>query len=153
MAKLIATRGAQRIMVAEFVFNYNDTAVDSVSGTEKTFGSTQTDALVLDAIKLPKGAVICGGEHIVETPYTGTTASTTSVGIAGSTTALANAVSNMAAAGTRTALTLTTTGFLSNTGTDIRLTLAHTVANATAGKVRVRVWFTLDNRLDEVFPN
>ena len=34
-------------------------------------------------------------------------------------------------------------------GANIRLTLAYTVANATAGKARVRVSYTLDGRIHE----
>lgn len=151
MALLKATRTAQRPLVAEFVFNYNDTAVDSVAGTTKTFGSTYTDALVFDAINLPRGAVICGGEVAVETAYVGPTVSTVSVGVAGATTALAATASLLTA--TRTALTLTTTApYVSNGGLNIRLTFNHTVANASAGKCRIRVMFTIDDRAEEVYP-
>ena len=38
-------------------------------------------------------------------------------------------------------------------GQNIRLTMAYTVANATAGKVRVRVLFTLDGRIHEAITN
>jgi len=148
MAVLKAARTAQQPLVAEFVFNFNDTAVDTVALTSKTFGSTYTDALVFDAIPMPVGAVICGGEVVVETAYVGPTASTVSVGIAGATTSLAATVDLLTA--TRTALTLSTTAmFKGNTGTNIRLTFAHTVANATAGKARVRVMYTLDGRAQE----
>ena len=71
MAVLKASRTAQFPLVAEFVFNFNDTAVDSVSGTSKTFGSVFTDAIVFDCIPMPVGAVITGGELIVVTAGVG----------------------------------------------------------------------------------
>lgn len=163
MGKLLATRSTQRPQVAEFVFNYNDWVQDAVSGSKVTFGSTVALAdpsssvlgltgaaantgIVIDAIPMPIGAVIVGGEVIVETAVTGSTAYTVSLGIAGTTTALANAVDAKTAA--RTALTLTTP-LLCNSGTNVRLTAAYTVANATAGKVRVRVQYTIDGKADE----
>ena len=50
MTKLIATRGQQYPLVAEFIFNFGDTMVD-INGALKDFktvGST-----VVDAINLP----------------------------------------------------------------------------------------------------
>lgn len=159
--KLQATRTAQYPLTAEFVFNFNNFVVDSVDGTKKTMGSTpalSTDptepglngpaanTIVLDAIPMPPGAVIQGGEVIVETAYAGSTAATVSLGIAGSTTALANAV-DMKTAG-RTALTLTSP-LLASAGQNLRATIAYTVANATAGRARLRVQYTVDNRSNE----
>lgn len=162
MGKLLASRTAQYPMFAEFVFNYNQWVIDSADGTKKTLGSTvalSTDptetalngpaanTIVFDAIPLPIGAVIVGGEIIVETAYAGSTAATVSAGIAGTTTAFANAVDMKTAA--RTALTITSP-LTSNAGQNVRLTIAYTVANATAGKVRVRVMYTIDGRTNEV---
>ncbi len=164
MAKLIASRTAQTVLEADFNFSWNNWVVDSVDLTKKTLGSTvalSTDpnepgltgpvanTIVFDCIPLPPGAVIVGGEVIVETAYAGSTAATVSLGIAGSTTALANAVNLMSAA--RTALTLSnTTQLLSNSGQNLRATIAYTVANATAGKARLRVLYTIDGRAGEV---
>ena len=122
---------------AQFTFSVKDSAgaFDSVPNT-----------ITFDALPMPLGAVITGGEIIVETAYAGSTAATLSVGIAGSTTALASAVDVKTAA--RTALTLTTP-LVCNNGQNIRLTAAYTVANATAGKVRVRVSYTIDGRAQE----
>ena len=158
-----ATRGAQLPLVAEFNFAFNEFVVDSVSGVKETLGSTVANStdpgetgltgpaagnVVFDAIPLPIGAVVTGGEVIVETAYAGSTAATLSVGVAGATTALANAVDLKTAA--RTALTLSATSqLIANDGKNIRLTLAYTVANATAGKVRVRLNFTIDGRQDQ----
>lgn len=160
--KKIATRISQYPLSAEFVFNFNDYATDSVDAVKKTFGSTTAladpssevtgltgpvaNTLVFDAIPMPLGAVITGGEVIVETAYAGSTAATLSLGIVGSLTTLANAVDIKTAA--RTALVLTSP-LLSNGGQNLRATVAYTVANATAGKVRIRIEYTIDARKSE----
>ena len=161
-----ATRSAQWPLYAEFVFNFNDWVVDSVDGVKKTFGSTVANSVdpaepgltaatgvVFDAIKLPRGAVITGGEMIVETAFAGIGAGATlNLGIAGSTSALVSALDlDAATTGARTALTLTTP-LLCNSGQNVRLTTAGLTATATAGKVRVRVMYTIDGRATEVNP-
>lgn len=173
MSKLIASRSAQWPLYQEFAFNFNDWAVDSTTGVKQTFGAAVTNTgtstavdpssgetvpglvggvsgtLILDAIPMPVGAVIVGGEVIAETAFATSTAVTLSVGIAGTTTALANAV-DLKTAG-RTALTLTTTvPMICNAGANIRVTFAYTVAAATAGRARVRVHYTMDGRQSEV---
>ena len=162
MAKLNASRTAQYPLVKEFPFSFDNFVVDSVDLTKKTLGATpatSTDpneagllgpvanTITFDAISLPPGAVITGGEVIVETAYVGSTAATVSLGIAGSLTALANAV-DLKTVG-RTALALTTP-LLSGAGQNLRATIAYTVANATAGKARLRVSYTVDGRSQEV---
>lgn len=145
MAQLKASRTAQYPLAQEFTFNFDDTAVDSVAGTAKTFGSTFGQSLVFEALPLPPGATVIGGEVIVETAYVGPTAATISVGDSASATRYANAVDLKTAA--RTALTLT--GFR-GAGENVRLSVNGTVANATAGKATVRVLYTLQGRSNEV---
>ena len=160
--KKLATRQAQYPLVAEFVFAHNEWVVDSADGAKKTLGSTvalSTDPLEtgltgpvantvsFDCINMPPYAVITGGEVIVESAYTGSTAATVSLGIAGTLTALANAVDMKTVA--RTALTLTSP-LVANAGQNLRATIAYTVANATAGKVRLRVMYTTDGKGNEV---
>lgn len=162
--KKLATRTTQRIQVAEFVFSFNEWVIDSVDGVKKTFGATvanSTDplepgliagtAVVFDAIPMPVGAVIVGGEAIVETAFVGIGAGATlALGIAGSASALISALDlDAAAAGARTALTLTAP-LLSNGGQNLRLTTAGLTATATAGKVRLRVQYTIDGKADDV---
>jgi hypothetical protein len=162
--KKIATRSTQRLQVAEFVFSFNDWAVDAVSGVKTTFGSTVVNSvdpleagltagtgIVLDVIPMPLGAVIVGGEVIVETAFVGVgLGATLSLGVAGNTAALVSVLDlDAAAAGSRTALLLTAP-LLCNTGTNIRLTTAGLTATATAGKVRVRVQYTIDGKADDV---
>jgi len=145
MALLKASRTAQWPLLQEFTFNFDDTAVDSVAGTTKTFGSTFGQSLVFEAMPLPPNAVVIGGEVVVETAYAGSTAATLSVGDSGSATRYANAVDLKTAA--RTALTLT--GFR-GAGENLRLAVNTTVANAAAGKATVRVLYVIQNRTNEV---
>ncbi len=161
--KKLASRTAQYPLVAEFEFNYNEWVIDSVDQVKKTFGSTvvnSTDPLeagltagtgvVFDCIPMPVNAVIIGGELIVDKAYVGIGAGATlNLGIAGDTAALVSAYDlDGATAGARTALTLTKP-LLSNAGQNLRLTLAGMTATATAGKVRVRVQYTIDRRVNE----
>lgn len=141
MSKLIATRGAQYPLVAEFTFNFDDTVVD-VNGVLKDFktvGST-----VVDAINLPTGAIVIGGEVVTETAVSGSTAYNVSVGDSVSATRYLSATDRVTAG--RTALV--PTGYVGN-GEQIRVTVAPTVAAATAGKVTVRVQYIVRNRVNE----
>lgn len=148
MALKKASRTAQYPLIAEFSASFNDTAVDAVTGATKGFGTTVAEDLVFDCIPLPPGAVVCGGELIVETQGVGPTAYTVKLGIAGDDACYLAATSLLTAANTRTALLLTKQ-LASNAGQNIRLTMASTVAVATAGKFRVRVMYTIDNRANE----
>ena len=150
MPLIQATRGAQPVMSAEAVFSFNDTMRD-VNGVVKTFGSVFTDAGVFEVINLPNGAVVVGGELIVETAGVGPTAYTVAVGHSGSAAAFLAATDLKTAAGTRTALT--GLGLQANDGKNVRVTIASTAANASAGKFRLRVNYTTDGRITEVNPN
>ena len=161
MAKLYATRGAQPLLMSEFVANYNDTMV-SVSGVLSTFGSVYTDALTFDIINLPVGAVISHGEVIVDAAYTGTTAATIVVG--NSTTAdlykAATTTLMSVTAGTKYPFTMNVATGTNNSvsaiggyaGINVRIALTHTAANATAGKFRVRVYWSLEGKVNETYP-
>lgn len=162
-----STRSAQYPQYAEFVFDFNDWVVDTASGVKKTFGSTVPNAkdpaepnltagtgVVFDCIHMPRGAYIVGAEVLVETAFIGIGAGATlSLGKEGSTTAIVNAADlDAATAGSK----LTVAAFnplLCNGGEAIRLTTAGLTATATAGKVRVRIGYTIDDRAHEVTPN
>lgn len=160
--KLSASRTAQYPLSAGIGFSFNNWVVDSVSMVSETLGSTvaaSTDPLqagltgpaantiVFDCLPLPVGAVIIGGELIVETAYAGPTAATLSIGTAAAPAALLSAV-DLKVAG-RTPLVLTAP-LVSADGSNLRMTLVYTVANATAGKARARVLYTIDGRSHEV---
>jgi hypothetical protein len=162
--KKVASRSAQWPLFAEFTASFNEWVIDTVSTVKKTFGSTVANAtdpleagltagtaVTFDCIPMPVGAVIIGGELIVETAFVGIGAGATlDVGIAGDTSALISAYDlDAAAAGDRTAFTLAKP-LLCNNGQNIRLTTAGVAATATAGKFRVRVVYTIDGRTSEV---
>lgn len=150
MALKQATRGAQPVMSAEFTFGFDDTMKD-VAGVTKTFGAAFADAGVFEVINLPQGSVVVGGELIVEAAGVGPTAYTVAVGHSGSAAAFLAATDLKAVAGTRVALT--GLGLQANDGKNVRVTIASTVANASAGKFRLRVNYTTDGRITEVNPN
>lgn len=162
--KKLASRSAQYPLSAEFAFSSNEWVVDTVDMVKKTFGSTvatSTDPLeagltagtgvVFDCIPLPVGAVITGGEVIVETAFVGIgVGATLNIGVAGNTAALLSAFDlGAAVAGSRTALLLTAPLVATN-GQNIRMTTAGLTATATAGKLRIRVQYTIDGRTSEV---
>lgn len=148
MALLKKARAAQYPLVQEYIFNFGDQTVDVNGVTKDFFNYTGTTANpVFELFNLPMGAVVKGGDIIVEVAYVGPTAATLSLGDTGLATRYATTVDLKTLA--RTALTLpsATTGGLNMLGT-----LALTVANATAGKIRVRVEYTIENRANEVQP-
>jgi len=163
--KKLASRSAQYPLFADFTFNFNEFVIDSADTVKKTLGSTvagSTDPLeagltgpvantiTFDCIPLPVGAVVIGGELIVDTAYAASTAATITLGIAGALTTLLGSTSLMATAGTRTPLLLTSVLQSNAAGNNVRATIAYTVANATAGKARVRLMYTIDGRASEV---
>lgn len=162
--KKLASRSAQYPLIAEFVFSFNEWVNDSVTLVKTTFGSTTANStdptepglvagtgVVFDCIPMPSGAVIAGGELIVEQAFVGIGAGATlNLGIAGNTAALLSAFDlDAAVVGSRTALLLTAP-LVANNGQNLRLTTAGLTATATAGKVRLRVQYTIDNRVSEV---
>ena len=142
MAKLRATRGLQTALHAEFTFNFNDTMVD-VNGVLKDFKTV--GSAVFDVINLPTNAIVVGGDVVTETAVTGSTAYNISVGDSGSATRYLGATDRVSAG--RTALV--PTGYV-GAGENLRITVAPTVADATAGKVTVRVSYIIRNRVTEV---
>jgi len=180
MAIKSRTRGAQYPLVAEYVFNYNDgqaylSALNgaSVDGNPKAnvtdFGSgVQPTGLLsgvsyvaggggttnyFEVLALPVGAQVIGGDIHVENAYVGPATATVSLGTSAAGTLFANAVDAKVAA--RTALTVpledsdaAPTG--AYTGLDMRMTLALGAGDASAGRVRVRVMYTIDGRINEV---
>lgn len=145
MATLLKARTAQTVLSAEFTFNFDDTMVNT-SGASDNFKTVASH--VFDVMPLPYGAVVVGGDVVTETAVTGSTAYNVSVGDATSATRYLGATDRVAAG--RTALV--PTGFVS-TGEDVRVTVAPTVATATAGKVTVRVEYIMKNRANEVTGN
>jgi len=165
MPRKQSSRTAQRVMETDFNFSFNEWVVDPTDSAKKTFGSTpalSTDpteiglsgpvanTVTFDCVNMPLGAVIVGGSLIVETAGVGPTAYTASLGVAGNLTSVLAATSLLAVGRTPMPLTLP---LVSNGGQNLRLTVAYTVANATAGRFRVRIHYTIDGRAEEAMGN
>lgn len=144
MAKLNQTRGAQYVMEAQYVFNFDDTAVNA-SGNEVDFGKTTAVSTAFDIIDLPVDATVVGGSIMTETAFNSATSYNVSVGDAN------NAARYLAAADRKGLMTapvpLVPTG-LRTDGIPIRLTI---VPNGvcTTGKMTVRVQYTVGGRVNE----
>jgi hypothetical protein len=141
MAKILSNRTAQYPLVAVFTFNALDT-IEATDGVTKTFNA----ALVADISPLPPGAVVIGGELVVETVYGTTGAATASLGDSALATRYATTVNLKATA--RTPLTLT--GFRYTEANDLRLTIAAADSPAgNVGKATVRLMYVIDGRDSE----
>lgn len=147
MSLISAARGAQPLMMSEFIFNYNDTGVDVLTGAVKGFGTAIAENLVMDCNLLPLGAVVDHGLLLVETAWVGPTVATAAFATSASATTV------LAATTLETAGETVITGkdlAQINAGENIRLTMATTVAVATAGRARLRIFYTIDRRATEV---
>jgi hypothetical protein len=142
MATLKKTRSAQYALSATFEFNIAtaDNMLD-IAGVSKAFSVT---APVYDIIPLPYGSVVTGGDMIVKTISNDTGTATAAIGDS------ASAARYMAATDIKTAArtAFVPTGY-AGLGEALRLTLANQNGNATAGRVKFRVDFYVDNRQNE----
>ena len=145
MSAIKATRGAQYPLVAEFTFSFDDTMADT-TGVSKDFGATNIAATSFDVINLPYGAVVVGGDVVTETALD--TASYALV-VGDSTTANRYLASTDVKSAGRVALV--PTGYVSD-GASIRIGITNADV-CTAGKVTVRVMYTIRNRTNEVQAN
>lgn len=143
MAKLNAARGGQYPITAEFTFDVANDTMKNVSGVDDDFKVVGSH--VFDALLLPQGAILTGGEVVTETAVTGATAYNVKVGDKDDDDRYLTATDRVAAG--RTALV--PTGYVSD-GAQVRVTVAPTVADATAGKVTVRITYVIRNRVNEV---
>ena len=115
---------------------------------------TAGTGVVFDCINMPKGASIIGITAQVETAFAGVGAvATLSLGIEGSATAVVNAADLDAATPGAQLTVAAFNPLLCNSGQSLRLTTAGLTATATAGKVRIRVGYTIDDKANEVTPN
>lgn len=143
MAQKLATRGGQYPITSEFTFDVANDTMKNTSGVDDNFKVVGSH--VFDTILLPNNATVVSGEVVTETAVSGSTAYNVSVGDSGSATRYLGVTDKVAAG--RTALV--PTGFVGG-GEQIRVTVAPTVADATAGKITVRVSYIIRNRVNEV---
>lgn len=141
MALIKAARQAQYPQSADFRFTVADTMAN-VAGVVQALKSVGS----FEAIPLPIGAVVVGGELVVETASNDSGATVT---VAVGDSLVANrylAATSIKAAG-RTALALT--GF-KGAGENIRFDIAGAAGDATAGSFYLRVEYVIDGRMHEV---
>ena len=143
MAQKLAARGGQYPITAEFTFDVANDTMKNVSGADGNFNVVGSH--VFDAILLPTNAIVVGGEVVTEMAVSGSTAYNVKVGDSVNDARYLASTDRVAAG--RTALTVT--GFVGG-GEQVRVTVAPTVANATAGKITVRVSYIIRNRVNEV---
>jgi hypothetical protein len=136
--KIFKQDTAQRVLLSEFTFNFDDT-VEKADGTSQSIGA----AGVFPIIKLPQDAVIIGGELAVLAAGATATAWTLALGDDSGATKYLAATSLLSAA--RTALTLTG----QPVSGDLKATIAATGVPS-AGKVSVRVLFIVPGKADTV---
>lgn len=142
MAALKQSRTAQYALWQEFVFSIGDTMTNT-SGAADAFATVA--AHVFDVINLPPNATVVGGEVVTDTAFTGSTAYNVKVGDSVTDNRYLGTTDKTAAG--RTALV--PTGFI-GAGESIRLTVTPTVATATAGKITLRVNYTVLGRANEI---
>jgi hypothetical protein len=142
MSTLLKNRGRQYALHAEFQFSMADAMLNS-AGVLTNFKAA---AGVFDVIPMPPNAVVVGGELAVEVASNdGGATATLKVGDSANDARYLAATSIKAAA--RTALV--PTGYR-GVGEDIRITLANTNGDATAGTISLRVSYIITGRAQEV---
>lgn len=136
-------RYGQRVEMAEVKLAVTDTVLNTSSAETLVAAS----AVVADMIALPNGAVVVGGEIVVDAVFD--TSGTATIGVGDSVSAARYATGVNLKAAARTALTLT--GFVNTEGLPVRLTIANNGGGAGAvGTVRVRVMYIRDGRAETV---
>jgi hypothetical protein len=120
--------GRQEVIAAILSFTYADIVASGVAE---------------DAIEVPDGAIVVGGDITVVTPWNTTGAATLSLGDAGSATRYANAVNLKAAA--RTALTLT--GYKHSVVERLKALVTTADLDADEGEARITLHYIRDGRV------
>jgi hypothetical protein len=145
MATLLATRGAQFTMEAEFAFNFDDT-MKNTSGVAVDFGLLNTAATTFNVINLPMGAVVLSGSLTVETAF-----DAASYAVVVGDSAVANrylATADRKAAGVTP---LVPTGYK---GDGENISIGITCADVcTAGRAVLRLTYITTGRINEQNPN
>lgn len=152
MSLLKATRGVQYPLVASFTIDYDDSMVDT-GGTERTFPLATDGTYVFDVAALPVGAVILGGNLVVEDLFyiAGTGTITLDIGTETDPDAFSDSAPISLEVAGVTALTYTSTAAneIAN-GENLRLTFVTTGDPATAGRMHVNLMYVLPGRINEV---
>ena len=148
MALLTPTRGHQDVLVAEFLFNYNDTMVNTVGNTVD-FGllNAGAGAGIFDIINLPVNSIVVGGSISTMVAFD----------TAGYDVIVGDSVDDdryHATADIKGVATvaLLTTGYLNTGGLPLRLKFSSDDVCST-GQMLVRVEYIIRGRVCEIVPN
>jgi hypothetical protein len=136
--------GTQPVMSAVFEFDLAS-AQNQIVNTVGATVNLKAVAVVAKIINLPTRAMVVGGEMNVRTVSNDTGTHTLAVGDSASASRYLAATNIKAAA--RTPLVPTT---FVGAGEGIQITLAAGTGDATAGVVRIRIEYVIDNRTAEV---
>lgn len=138
---LKSARSAQYSQLASFRF----TAADTMANTAGVVAALKASG-TFEPIPLPIGAIVIGGEVVVNTASNESGAAhTIALGDATNPTRFLAATSIKAAGRTP----IVPTGFV-GTGENLRITLAASNGDATAGDVSIRLDYVIDGRVHEV---
>jgi hypothetical protein len=148
MALITASRTAQRVLEAEFVFNFNDTMVNT-AGNTVDFGATNAGAGAgkFDIINLPRDSVVVGGHVVTDTAFD-TAGFDITIGDSGSENRY---LTSTDAKGTGVNA-LVPTGYRNASGLNLRITFSSDDV-CTTGKMTVRVLYIIEGRAEEVYPS
>lgn len=146
MSTLIATRSSQRLQVASFTWNFDDTMLNT-AGVSKDFGLLNTSATSFDVINLPRGAIVTGGQLMVHTAF-----DTASYAVIIGDSSTANRFLATADRKAVATTALVPTSFRNTTGLNIRMEITNADV-CTTGKATLIVQFVVEGKADEVYPN
>ena len=146
MALKKPARTAQRPLVAEFSWNFDDTMVNT-AGNTVDFGKVNAGGAAgkFDVINLPVGAIVTGGALHVETAFD-TAGYDVTIGDADSENRYLTSTDVKG-----TGLTALVPTGLRGTGKNIRLCFSSDDV-CTTGKAHLRVEFVIDGKAEEVYP-
>lgn len=149
MATLLATRGHQDVLVAEFVFNYNDKMINT-AGNLVDFGETNPGgaAGAFDIINLPPNSIVVGGSFWTDTTFD-TAGYDVIIGDSGSTNRYFTTKDVKTASATAEPFLLP--NYLNTGGLNLRFTFASDDV-CTAGKMTIRVQYVIRGRTSEIVP-
>src|SRR5688572_1623087 len=148
MSALKATHTAQKPLVAEFSWNFDDTMVDTLGVSYSLGTDTASDiianAKIFEVIKLPVNSVILSGAVVVTTTFD-TAGYDVIVGDSGS------ANRYLASTDVKTAgiTPLVPRGYVNSGGLPLRVSMA-TDDVCTAGSATIRIEYVFAGRADEV---
>lgn len=132
MGQLLSTNVAQDVKSAEFIFNFNDTMINTSAAMDDFISSG-----VFDIVDLPANSIIVGGDVVTDTAFNAGTSYSIAVGDSGTADRYLASAARQAVG--RSALV--PTGYVNASGLPVRATIVLVGAAPTTGKMSVRVQY------------